>query len=72
MITRRNADRTTSIAVSDATMEQARISVCVAARRLTTVTADAGVTVTHTLAGSRSTFITHHLHGASLTATFRG
>ena len=72
VITRRNADRTTSIAVSDPTMSRATISVFVPARRLVQVTADPGVTFTHTLAGTRLTFTTHHLHGASLTATFRG
>jgi polysaccharide lyase family 8-like protein len=63
---------TTTIAVTDPTTARATITVNVLARWLTSVTADPGVTVQHTLTGTRLTFKTHQTHGRTLTATFRG
>ncbi|MEV8377814.1 polysaccharide lyase family 8 super-sandwich domain-containing protein [Kribbella sp. NPDC056861] len=63
---------TTTIAISDPTMTRSTITVTILARWLTKVTADPGVTVQHTLTGTRLTYTTHQAHGRTLTATFRG
>jgi len=72
VLTRQLPDRTTTFAVSDPTMERATITLTVPARWLIKVAADPGVQIAHTLIGTRLTFTTHHLHGRTLTATFRG
>lgn len=71
LLTQRVND-TTTIAVSDPTTTRTTITINVLARWLTKLTADPGVQVAHTVTGTRLTYPTHHTHGRTLTATFRG
>jgi hyaluronate lyase len=61
---------TTTIAISDPTTTRSTITVTVLGRWLTKLTADPGIELQHTLAGTRLTYSTHQTHGRTLTATF--
>jgi hyaluronate lyase len=67
----RTAGRHLTIAVSDPTFTRATITLTIPARWLTLTTANPAVRVSHTLLGTRLTFTTHHLHGATVTAELR-
>ncbi|GAA1541813.1 polysaccharide lyase family 8 super-sandwich domain-containing protein [Kribbella lupini] len=64
----RTTGRRLTIAVSDPTFTRPTITVTIPGRWLTLSSANPAVQVTQTLLGSRLTFTTHHLHGATATA----
>ncbi|MFI2615102.1 polysaccharide lyase family 8 super-sandwich domain-containing protein [Streptomyces sp. NPDC018584] len=63
---------TTTVAVSDPTMDRDRITVLLRGRRLRKVTADDGVRVSRDPGGTRIDVDTHHAYGRSFTVTLRG
>ncbi len=67
----RTQGRRLTIAVSDPTFSRASITLTIPARWLTLTATNPAVRVTHTLLGTRLTFTTHHLHGATVTAELR-
>ncbi|GAA1566692.1 hypothetical protein GCM10009789_20250 [Kribbella sancticallisti] len=72
VLTQRHPDHTTTIAVSDPTTTRATITLNVLARRLTKLSGDPTIRVTHTATGTRLDYPTHQTHGRTLTAQFRG
>ncbi|WBQ05765.1 polysaccharide lyase family 8 super-sandwich domain-containing protein [Kribbella sp. CA-293567] len=70
-LTQRRAG-TTIIAVADPTTTRSIVTVSVLGRRLTKLTGDPGITVQHTLTGTRLTYDTHQTYGRTVTGTFRG
>lgn len=71
-LTQQHPDRTTTIALADPTTTRSTITVTVQARWLTKLSGDPGITVNHTLTGTRLTYPTHQTHGRTISATFRG
>lgn len=71
-LTQRHPDRTTTIAVADPTTTRSTITVTIHARWLTKLTGDPGITVNHTLTGTRLTYPTHQTYGRTVSATFKG
>ncbi|MEU5576851.1 polysaccharide lyase family 8 super-sandwich domain-containing protein [Streptomyces huasconensis] len=68
----RGGAATTTVAVSDPTMDRARITVLLRGRRLGKVTADEGVRVSRDPDGTRIDVDTRHAYGKSFTATLSG
>ncbi|WP_330359545.1 polysaccharide lyase beta-sandwich domain-containing protein [Kribbella sp. ALI-6-A] len=60
-----------TVAVSDPTFTRPTITITIPGRRLTLTTPNPAVRVTHTLLGTRLTYTTHQLHGATITAVLR-
>jgi hyaluronate lyase len=67
VITQTQPDRTTTVAVSDPTMDRESISVVVHGRRLSRVSGDNGVQVSQVAVGTRLDFPTRQIYGRSLT-----
>ena len=67
VLLQRNADRTTTVAVSDPTTQRDTITVNLRAQYLRPESADPGVQVVRTVTGTRLTFTTRHTYGRSLT-----
>ncbi|MEV6284279.1 polysaccharide lyase family 8 super-sandwich domain-containing protein [Kribbella sp. NPDC051770] len=67
----RSHGRQLTVAVSDPTFTRTTIPVLVPGRWLTLTTPNPAVRLTHTLLGTRLTFTTHHLHGATVRADLR-
>lgn len=72
VLVRRERRGTTTVAVSDPTMDRHRISVLLRGRSLRQVTADEGVRVSRAHGGTRIDVDTHHAYGRSFTVTLRG
>ncbi|MFC8131004.1 polysaccharide lyase family 8 super-sandwich domain-containing protein [Streptomyces sp. NPDC057302] len=72
VLVRRQGRGSTSVAVSDPTMDRARISVLLRGRPLREVKADAGVRVSRAHGGTRLDVDTRHAYGRSFTVTLRG
>ncbi|UFQ20414.1 MULTISPECIES: polysaccharide lyase family 8 super-sandwich domain-containing protein [Streptomyces] len=68
----RGGAATTTVAVSDPTMDRDRITVLLRGRRLGKVTADEGVRVSRDPGGTRIDVDTRHAYGKSFTVTLRG
>ncbi|OON71464.1 polysaccharide lyase family 8 super-sandwich domain-containing protein [Streptomyces tsukubensis] len=68
VILRRSPDGTTTVAVSDPTMERNTVSVTVLGPALRVRSADAGVRVRRVSGGTRLDVTTHHAYGRSFTA----
>jgi hyaluronate lyase len=60
-----------TVAVSDPTMEQARVSIVLRGGPLAVVSADDGVRVRHVAGGTRVEYDTHQAYGRSLSVTLR-
>ncbi|MGA4845940.1 polysaccharide lyase family 8 super-sandwich domain-containing protein [Streptomyces sp. G5(2025)] len=67
----RGGATTTTVAVSDPTMDRDRITVLLRGRRLHQVTADEGVRVSRAPGGTRIDVDTHHAYGKSFSVTLR-
>ncbi|MGW7074037.1 polysaccharide lyase family 8 super-sandwich domain-containing protein [Streptomyces sp. NPDC054866] len=72
VLVRRERRGTTTVAVSDPTMDRAGISVLLRGRPLRAVRADEGVRVSRAHGGTRIDVNTHHAYGRSFTVTLRG
>lgn len=72
VLVKRERRGTTTVAVSDPTMDRDRISVLLRGRSLRQVTADEGVRVSRAHGGTRIDVDTHHAYGRSFTVTLRG
>jgi hyaluronate lyase len=71
VIAQTQPDHTSTIAVSDPTMDRDSISVVVHGRRLSKVSGDDGVQVGQVAGGTRLDFPTHQTYGRSLTVNLR-
>lgn len=71
VIMRRADDGTTSVAVSDPTMERDEISLVVHGRTMRLVSADEGVRISRVPGGTRIDVTTHQAYGRSFTAVLR-
>jgi hyaluronate lyase len=67
----RTQGRQVTVAVSDPTFTRSTITITIPGRRLNLTTPDPAVRVTHTFLGTRLTYTTHQLHGATVTAVLR-
>lgn len=72
VLVRRERRGTTTVAVSDPTMDRDRISVLLRGRPLRQVKAEEGVRVSRAHGGTRIDVDTHHAYGRSFTVTLRG
>jgi hyaluronate lyase len=71
VIAQQQPDHTTTVAVSDPTMDRDSISVVVHGRRLSKVSGDDGVRVSQVAGGTRLDFTTRQTYGRSLTVDLR-
>ncbi|WP_330174394.1 polysaccharide lyase beta-sandwich domain-containing protein [Streptomyces sp. NBC_01498] len=71
VLVRTSPDGTVTVALSDPTTRRRTVSLTLRGRWLRAVSSDDGVRVRHTHAGTRVEALTHHTHGATLTARLR-